>query len=132
MLPLNRRQTLFGFALAEVLLGSVILAIGAAVICGLCRKCVINNVRGIEYEQAVRLLDECLDQAATDEMLDELIMVRTVESNFGQRYPDYSYTLDLEMTDQADLYEVTAVVVWEVLGKYYQLQATTLIFNYVK
>ena len=128
----ERRQTLFGFALAEVLLGSVILAIGAAVICGLCRKCVVNNLRGIEYEQAARLLDESLDRAATDEMLQELIVARTVEGDFGQRYPDYSFTLDLEATDQADLYEVTALVAWEVLGKNYQLQATTLIYDYVK
>ena len=123
MSVLKRRQTLFGFALAEVLLGSVILAIGAAVICGLCRKCVVNNLRGI---------DECLDRAATDEMLDELMVARTVEGDFGRRYPDYSYTLDLETTDQADLYEVTALVAWEVLGKNYQMQATTLIYDYVK
>lgn len=132
MSVLNRRQTRIGFALAEVLLGSVILAIGAAVICGLCRKCLVNNMRGIEYEQAARLLDECLDRAATDEMLDELIVVRTVVGDFGRRYPDYSFTLDLETTDQADLYEVTALVGWEILGKNYQLQATTLIYDYVK
>ena len=132
MSVLKRRQTLFGFSLSEVLLGSVILAIGAAVICGLCRKCVVNNLRGIEYEQAARLLDECLDRAATDEKLDELMVARTVEGDFGRRYPDYSYTLDLETTDQADLYEVTALVAWEVLGKNYQMQATTLIYDYVK
>ena len=127
-----RRQSLMGFALVEVLLGSVILALGAAVICGLCRKCLVHNLRGIEYEQAARLLDECLDRAATDEMLRELIVARTVVGDFGRRYPDYSYTLDLEATEPADLYEVTAVVAWEVLGKNYQLQATTLIYNYAK
>ncbi|MCP4710241.1 MAG: hypothetical protein GY869_16580, partial [Planctomycetes bacterium] len=118
------------FALAEVLLGSVILAVGAAVICGLCRKCLVNNLRGIEYEQAVRLVDECLDLAASDDMLQELIVTRTVEGDFGQRYPDYSYTLELVVTDQADLYEITAQVAWEVLGKNYQMQVTTLIFDF--
>jgi len=132
MFVVNRRNSLFGFALAEVLLGSVILALGAAVIGGLCRKCVINNLRGIEYEQAARLLDECLDRAATDEMLRELIRLRTIEGDFAPRYPDYHFTLVLEMTDQADLYEVSARIEWEIMGKRYQLPATTLIYDYLK
>lgn len=119
-----------GFALVEVLLGSLLLAVGAVMICGLCRRCVIDSMRGVEYEQAARLVDECLDEAAATDILTELIVSREIEGDFGDRYPNYRYALELKATDQADLYEVTATVSWEVLDKQYQLEATTLIYDY--
>ena len=119
-----------GFSLVEVLLGSLLLAVGAVMSSGLCRRCVIDSMRGVEYEQAARLLDECLDGAAATDILTELIVSREMEGDFGDRYPNYRYVLELEVTDQADLYEVTATVSWEVLDKHYQLEATTLIYDY--
>ncbi len=117
----------------EALLSSLILAVGAVVICGLSQRCTVNNVRGWEYEQAYRLLDECLDTVASGQ--DQPVSAaNSIEGNFGDRYPNFRYQIDVKPTTRANLaavglYEVTGIVDWDVGGQKYQVQATTLIYD---
>ena len=122
-----------GFTMIEALLSSLILAVGAVVICGLSQRCTVNNVRGWEYEQAYRLLDECLDAAADgqDQPVSEM---NSIEGNFGDRYPNFRYQINFKPTTgrkltAVDLYEVTGIVHWDVGRQEYQVQATTLIYD---
>ncbi|MCK4628457.1 MAG: type II secretion system protein [Sedimentisphaerales bacterium] len=122
-----------GFTMIEALLSSLILAVGAVVICGLSQRCTVNNVRGWEYEQAYRLLDECLDTVASGQ--DQPVSAaNSIEGNFGDRYPNFRYQIDVKPTTRANLaavglYEVTGIVDWDVGGQKYQVQATTLIYD---
>ncbi len=116
-----------GFTLVEALVGSLILAIGAVVICGLSYRCIINNKRGLEYEQACRLLDECLDTVVAGR-LEELIRTKRIEDDFGDRYPNYSYVLETKEVENSQLHRVTATVRWLVGEKQYQVRAATLMY----
>ena len=122
-----------GFTMIEALLSSLILAVGAVVICGLSRRCTVNSIRGWEYEQAYRLLDECLDAVASEQ--DQPVSaMNNIEGNFGDRYPDFRYQVNVKPATKgklaaADLYEVTGIVSWDVSGQEYQVQATTLIYD---
>jgi len=123
-----------GFTLIEALLSTMILAVGAMVVCGLSKRCVVNNVRGWEYEQAYRLADECLDRLATDEDR-KWTKEERIEGDFGQRFENYKYQITIEPSggkefSADDLYKVTAFVYWEVAGQKYQVQASTLIYDY--
>jgi hypothetical protein len=116
-----------GFTLIEALAGSLIFAIGAVVICGLSHRCVVNNVRGQEYEQAYRLLDECLDQASCD--LHTLIEKEKKEGDFPLLQPPYQYSLVAEPADIAKVYWVTAEVFWFVADQKYSVKADTLLYD---
>jgi Tfp pilus assembly protein PilV len=122
-----------GFTMIEALLSSLILAVGAVVICGLSRRCTVNNVRGWEYEQAYRLLDECLDTVAGGQGR-PVSAANSIEGNFGDRYPNFRYQVNVKPTTRGnlaavDLYEVTGIVDWDVGTQEYQVQATTLIYD---
>ena len=122
-----------GFTMIEALLSSLILAVGAVVICGLSQRCTVNNVRGWEYEQAYRLLDECLDTVA-DGQDQPVSAMNSIEGNFGDRYPNFRYKVNVKPTTRGnltavDLYEVTGIVHWNVGTQEYQVQATTLIYD---
>jgi len=117
----------------EALLSSLILAVGAVVICGLSQRCTVNNVRGWEYEQAYRLLDECLDTVAGGQD-QPVLSANSIEGNFGDRYPNFRYQVNVKPTTRpnlaaVDLYEVTGIVHWNVGTQEYQVQATTLIYD---
>jgi len=114
-----------GFTLIEALAGSLIFAIGAVVICGLSHRCVVNNVRGQEYEQAWRLLDECLDRASSQRRT--LMEKEKTEGDFPGTQPPYHYTLAVEPADIAQVYRVTAEVHWLVAGQRYSVKAQTLL-----
>ena len=116
-----------GFTLIEALVGSLILAIGAVVICGLSYRCMINNKRGLEYEQACRLLDECLDTVAASRF-EELIRTKRIEDDFGDRHPNYSFVLETTEVENSQLHRVTATVRWLVGKQQYQVRATTLMY----
>ena len=118
-----------GFALVEVLMGSLILALGVLLINGLSSRCMVDNLRGLEYEQAARLLDECLEEASATETLKKLINLEKIEGDFRDRYPNYRYLLELEPTEHVDLYQITATVIWTAASKQYQLEAATLLFD---
>ena len=118
----------YGFTLIEALVASLILAIAAVVVCGLCSRCMVNNKRGLEYEQACRLLDEVLDKSATI-WLDKLITSENFSGDFSERYPDYQYQIESELTDDPHLHLVTATVSWQVLDNRYQVSTSTLIYT---
>ena len=118
-----------GFTLIEALLSSLILAVGAMVICGLSQSCLRNTLRGWEYEQGYRLIDECLDIVAAGEA-GELAGKEIIEGDFGQRYPNYTYALKIKPEGSENLYEVTAIVRWEVGPQQYEVEATTLIYDW--
>ncbi|MBN2375426.1 MAG: prepilin-type N-terminal cleavage/methylation domain-containing protein [Sedimentisphaerales bacterium] len=118
----------YGFTLIEALVASLILAIAAVVVCGLCNRCMVNNKRGLEYEQACRLLDEVLDKSATI-WRDKLITSEKFSGDFSERYPDYQYQIESELTDDPQLRLVTATVSWQVLDNRYQVSTSTLIYT---
>lgn len=118
-----------GFTLVEALMGSLILAVGAVVICGLSHRCMYNQRRGMEYEQAYRLLDECLDKVVATWAV-ETTHNTTLQGDFAPRYPAYSYTVQLEPSELGDnLCRVTARVSWQVQSDEYDVQATTLVYD---
>jgi len=122
-----RKMRKNGFTLIEALAASLILAIGAVVICGLSYRCMINNKRGLEYEQACRLLDETLDTVLAGK-LEELVRAKQLEGDFGERHPNFSFLLEATKVENSRLQQVTATVRWKVGQKQFQVQATTLIY----
>ena len=117
-----------GFTLIEALAASLILAVGAVIICGLCHRCMVNNKRGMEYEQAYRLIDECLDRVSAVG-LEELIRKGSLSGDFGGRYPSYRYQLEIAPAGSMALWQVTAAVSWDVSGDEYEVKATTLLYD---
>ena len=116
-----------GFTLVEALVSSLILAAGVVVIGGLTQRCAHTAVRGLEYEQAYRLLDETLDRVtalglpASDEPI--------VRGDFGPRHPAYHYQLHITPAQIPDLYDVTAHVQWHAGQHQYQVTAATQIYH---
>lgn len=116
-----------GFTLVEALVGALILAVGAVVICGLSRRCIENNVRAGRYEQAYRLLDECLDRVAALAPA-ELAQRRSIDGDFGSRHVGYRFAVLIEPTESSNLYRATAKVFWQQEDTGYEIEATTLIY----
>ena len=116
-----------GFTLVEALVGSLILAVGAVVICGLSRRCIENNVRASRYEQAYRLLDECLDRVAALAPA-EMAQRRSIDGDFGDRHVGYRYAVLIEPAESSGLYRVTAKVFWQQQDMGYEIEATTLMY----
>ena len=112
----------------EALAASLILAAGAVAICGVSHRCLVHNMRAIEYEQAYRLLDECLDRTVA-EGVEAIAAVKSVTGDFSQRYGDYRYEIQVDPTELENLYEVRAVVSWEVLEERYEVSAETLLYG---
>lgn len=119
-------RKLKGFTLVEAIVSCMILAIGAVVICGLARRSVESNQRGIWYEQGYRLLDECLDRAVAQK--EAILKEREVQGNFDGRYPGYRYVLEIKQGETAGLYRVRATVTWEILGQEHSARGETLIY----
>ncbi len=88
----------------------------------------VNNKRGLEYEQACRLLDEVLDKSATI-WLDKLISSEKFSGDFDERYPNYQYQIESELTDDPQLHKVSATVTWQVLENSYKVSTSTLIYT---
>ncbi len=116
-----------GFTLIEVLISSVILAGGAIVIFSLSQRCLRNTIRGIEYEQAYRLLDETLDTIPAGDLI-KMAQKGTAPGDFGSRYPAYKYELTFKPTKTNNLFHVTATITWHLARQQYQLQADTLLY----
>ena len=117
-----------GFTLIEAVMGSLILAVGALVVCGLAQRCAWNYGRGMEYEKAYRLLDECPDRAVSGDF-GELVRQREVVGDFGQRGEGYKYAVEVKEEETAGLYEVSAVVSWQGAGQEYKVTGTTLVYR---
>ena len=116
-----------GFTLVEVLVGGLILAVGAVAICGLSRHCLQNNVRGQYYEQAYRLLDECLDRVAALG-IDIFQGEKQIEGESAQGQRNYRYVVRIEPSEQNGLYEATATVTWQESRQDYEVSTATLIY----
>lgn len=125
---IKRYKRVKGFTLVEALAGSLLLAVVAVVVCGLSHRCMVNNRRGMEYEQAYRLADECLERVSATGPR-ELVHKGSLSGDFGQRYPNYQYQLEIELTESTDLWQVTAAVRWGVDGNEYEIQVTTLLYD---
>ena len=116
-----------GFTLIEALVSSVILAVGAVVVCGLAQRCAFNTARGVEYEQGYRLIDECLETVVASGV-GQLSRQEKVTGDFGGRYPGYAYQVEISESDRAGLYEVLAEVSWRAAGQEYKVKGATLVF----
>ena len=114
--------------MVEALAASLILAAGAAAIFALSNRCMIYNLRGMEYEQAYRLLDECLDECVA-KGVGTVAGAKTMAGDFSERYRDYRYEIQVQPTELENLFEVRAVVSWQVLKERYQVSAETLLYG---
>lgn len=119
-----------GFTLIEALVGSLVLSLGAVVVCSLSSRCLHNNKIGMEYEQAYRLLDECLEKAQVSD-LPKLADKGSIEGDFGNRCLGYSYSLTAKEADRSGLYHVEAKVHWVESGSGYEVSAVTLLYDFV-
>jgi Tfp pilus assembly protein PilV len=117
-----------GFTLIEALLASLILAIGVVVICGITQRCLRDNQRGMEYEVAQRLLDECLDTVVV-RGVGEYRSKGPVSGDFGTRHPGYRYQVELTPAGTSGLYRVTATINWGTADQPAKAQATTLLYD---
>jgi hypothetical protein len=117
-----------GFTLIEAVIGSLILAVGAVVICGLARRCLDDNAHGAQYEQAWRLLDETLDKVAALGVGKEAAK-GTTEGDFADRFGGYKYKLQIKPTASSGLYQVNAQISWRSATQEYIVQTTALIYD---
>jgi len=117
-----------GFTLIEAVIGSLILAIGVMVICGLARRCLDDNAQGAQYEQAWRLLDETLDKVTALGVGKEAAK-GTTEGDFADRFAGYRYKLQIKPTASKGLYQVNARILWKVAAREYNVQTTALIYD---
>ncbi len=117
-----------GFTLVEILVSSLILAVGAVIVCHLANQCLINTTEGIRYAHGYRLLDEALNKVASGKIR-ELADLKTIEGDFEPRYPNYRYRIEIVRADQIDLYRVRASVLWKEGSNEYNVQAETLFYD---
>ena len=118
-----------GFTLVEALASCLILAVGAVVVCGLSQRCLVNGRRGMEYEQANRLLDECLDRTAATGLADYQQQTK-VKGDFGKRCEGYRYEVEAKKREGAvNLWEVKATVQWGQGEREKQVSAVTLLYD---
>ena len=125
---INMNNNNAGFTLIEAVVGSLILAVGAVVICGLARRCMDDNARGAQYEQAWRLLDETLDKVVALGVGKQANQAVT-EGDFAERFPGYKYKLQIKPTSSSNLYQVDAQVLWVNAAQEYIVQTTALIYD---
>ncbi len=119
-----------GFTLVEALASCLLLAVGAVVVCGLSRRCLVNSREGMEYEQAYRLVDECLDRVAAMGLAGYKQQTK-VRGDFGERYEGYRYKVEVkEREGGVNLWEVRATVVWGAEEAEKQVSAMTLLYDW--
>ena len=122
-----------GFTLIEAVVSSLILAAGAMIVCTLAGNCLVNNAEGAQYEQAWRLVDECLDRAAAKAMetpREILQNHKIIKGNFAPRFPQYNYTVKIEQTNNEKLYQVSATVTWTIAQQTRQVSAVTVMSDW--
>ena len=123
-----RKTAKSGFTLVEALAASVILGIGVVAIAGICQRCTHNYIRGLQYETAYRLLDECLDLSVSVN-LEKLITEKTIQGSFAPRYPQYRFAVNLEPASGAHLYLIKATVSWDVGLRPYEVECWTELYH---
>jgi len=126
---MNRHKNQLGFTLIEAVLSSLILAVGAVVVCGLAQRYMFSYQHGAEYEIACRLLDECLEKITVPDN-NVLAEHKTISGDFGQQYPRYDYLITIEPAETHGLYQVTAQVNWKHAGLMYKVTTSTRIFDF--
>ena len=123
-----RKTAKSGFTLIEALTASLILGIGVVALAGICQRCTHNYIRGLQYETAYRLLDECLDLSVSVD-LEKLITEKTIQGSFAPRYPQYRFAVNLEPAPGAHLYLVKATVSWDVDQYPYKVECWTEVYH---
>ncbi len=115
-----------GFSLIGAIVSTLILATGVIIVCSIVLRCCQDNSRGAEYEVAYRLVDEVLSKIAPDKVA-ELYGESPIKGDFANRYPGYSYELEITLDAKLGLYKMKATVSWQVDKRQYQVYAETVI-----
>ncbi|NCO40092.1 MAG: hypothetical protein COZ06_38670 [Armatimonadetes bacterium CG_4_10_14_3_um_filter_66_18] len=112
----SRRRPPGGFTLIELIVAGSMLAIGIAGAIGALSACATAVGVGESKTQAVLLAQEKLTELETQEEFS----AGSSAGDFGEDYPDYQWTLDIETVtsdDLTDLWRAQLAVTWEHAGR---------------
>jgi general secretion pathway protein I len=115
-----------GFSLVDVMIGSVMLAIGLAVIISLNSRSLANQVEGERQLTASWLADELLSMVMVDGPVD-FPKLNDVSGQFEEPFEDFRYDVDIEDKGISEPFLVTALVKWDGAGGERKVQVQTLI-----
>ena len=118
-----------GFTIIDALVGSLLLAIGAVVACGITQHCSQNWQRCIQYETGYRVLDECFEQALLQGPAPMMQQEQSLQQEVVRPCANYRCEFDITETEQNNLYEVTATVTWQAQEAVHELTSTSLIYD---
>ncbi len=105
------RSTRRGFTLVEVVIGTIILGIGLAVVMSISSRAMINQTRGERMIVASWLADELLAMVLV-EGPDTYLSRRSLEGAFEGAFEEYTYSLQIDYFSDVEPYRVTATVGW--------------------
>lgn len=115
-----------GFALADVIVGAVILGVALAVVVGLAGQAITAQSKGRDLSVAAMLADEQLNLVLAHGP-DDYVKRFKVEGPCDEPFADFSYKLDFSGGTGAEPYSVSATVTWARAWGPQQLTIRTLV-----
>lgn len=115
-----------GIALLDVIIGTVMLAIGLAVVISLTSRSLASQSDGERRLVASWLADELLAMVVVEGPEDYPKLYDT-SGRFGPPFDGYSYDLNIEYTGVITPFRVTATIEWETGQANQQIQVQTLV-----
>jgi prepilin-type N-terminal cleavage/methylation domain-containing protein len=111
--PKHLRRARAGFSLVELVAAMAIFSMGVMACLELYSASLRTTTDAVLYTQAVFLAQGLMEETLADGYL----IAGSDSGDFGTNYPDHTYEMEIEETEQTGLTQVTLVVQWTVRGK---------------
>ena len=119
----KRRAPSGGFSLVEMIAALTIFSLGVLGTMEVFTTCLRSTSSSLGYTHAVFLAQQVLEETIAEGAL----YAGSDSGDFGDDYPQHSWTCDIEETDQTLLIEVRVVVTWTERGREKEFALTTLV-----
>lgn len=103
-----------GFALIDVIVGSVILGIGLAVVISLSSRSLATQNEGERQLVAAWLADELLNMVLV-EGPDDFPRHHAMRGGYDPPFDDYSYEMSIDQRAEGEAYRVTVHIQWDAV-----------------
>jgi hypothetical protein len=115
-----------GLALIDVIIGSVMLAVGLAVVISMSSRSLLRQSNAERQITASWLADELLTMALVVGP-DEYVKIYPDSGKFDPPYEEYSYEIQLGDDSLYEPVQTTATIFWDIYGTTHSISVETLI-----
>jgi len=122
MMHQSRRRS-EGYSLVEMIAALTIFSLGVLGTMEVFTTCLRSTSSSLGYTQAVFLAQQVLEETIAEGTL----YPGDDSGDFGDDYPQHSWTCEIEETDQTGLMEVRVAVTWTERGREKEYALTTLV-----